>query len=106
MRSRAVAVVIAVALAAGQAAAQRPSNPLIELWRQNKVAFGVFVPNEAPPPQRPPQAGATGATGATGAAGAAGGDVAGRGRGQGPRPKPVYTEAGGQKLAANPLYDY
>ena len=30
----------------------------------------------------------------------------GPGGGSGNRPKPLYTKAGGEKLAANPLYDY
>jgi 2-keto-3-deoxy-L-rhamnonate aldolase RhmA len=66
--------------------AQRPSkhkNALFDLWAQGKPAFGVFVPNENP---------------------------AARGQGRSargaPRPKPVYSRAGGEKLAANPLYDY
>ena len=80
-------------------------NPLIDLWMQGKPAFGVFVPNENAPPPRPPGAGAPSA--AVPAAGApAGGAPAGGGRGQGERPKPLYTKAGGEKLAANPLYDF
>lgn len=79
------AVAGALALAPA-ASAQRHSNALIDLWMQGKPAFGVFVPNEAPGP-----AGGPGAPGA---------------RGAGQRPKPVYTEAGGEKLAGNPLYDY
>jgi 2-keto-3-deoxy-L-rhamnonate aldolase RhmA len=84
-------------------AAQRHSNALIDLWMQNKPAFGIFVPNEGPRPANPGAAPAAGA--ATGAprAGAAG---QGPGGGGGTRPKPVYTEAGGERLAANPLYDY
>ncbi len=92
MRNHVVlAGVVAGALAlAPMASAQRHSNALIDLWMQGKPAFGVFVPNEAAPPpgQRP---GAAGAPSARGAA---------------QRPKPVYTEAGGEKLAGNPLYDY
>jgi 2-keto-3-deoxy-L-rhamnonate aldolase RhmA len=92
MQIRVVAGVIAVAvMTATQVLAQRSSNPLIELWAQNKVAFGVFVPNEA-----------GGSLGATGATGAAVGQRGGRGLGV----KAVYTAAGGEKLAANPLYDY
>ena len=83
------AVAGALALAPA-ASAQRHSNALIDLWMQGKPAFGVFVPNEAPPAR----AGASGAQGAPGA------------RGAGQRPRPVYTEAGGEKLASNPLYDY
>ena len=68
------------------ASAQRHTNALIDLWMQGKPAFGVFVPNEAAPPPRP--------EGAPGA------------RPAGQRPTPVYTQAGGEKLAANALYDY
>ena len=68
---------------------------VIPLWSQGKVAFGVYAPNEnAPPP------GAGGAGGAGRAGGAGGGAPAT------PRPKPLYTVAGGEKLAMNPLYDY
>lgn len=81
---RRVALIAAVAvLTVAPAAAQQSSNPLVTLWSQGKPAFGVFVPNEAPRPAAPR------------------GDGAPR-----ERPKPVYTEAGGEKLAANPLYDY
>jgi 2-keto-3-deoxy-L-rhamnonate aldolase RhmA len=56
--------------------------PIIDLWSQGKPAFGVFVPNESPR----------------------------RGRGQ-PAEQPAtatppYSVAGGEQLAANPLYDY
>jgi 2-keto-3-deoxy-L-rhamnonate aldolase RhmA len=51
-------------------------NAIIDLWAQDKPAFGVYAPNENPGP-----------------------------RGQGPRPA-VYTREGGEKLAMNPLYDY
>jgi 2-keto-3-deoxy-L-rhamnonate aldolase RhmA len=63
-------------------AQKKHENAVLDLWMAGKPAFGVFVPNEA-----------------------AGG---GRGRGEpgAPRPKPLYTKAGGEKLAANPLYDY
>jgi 2-keto-3-deoxy-L-rhamnonate aldolase RhmA len=58
-------------------------NAVLDLWAAGKPAFGVFVPNENP---------------------------FARGQGTGepgvPRAKPVYTKAGGEKLAANPLYDY
>ncbi|HUE88844.1 MAG TPA: hypothetical protein VMO26_22430 [Vicinamibacterales bacterium] len=96
MRTHVVlAGMVAGALAlAPAAAAQRHSNALIDLWMQGKPAFGVFVPNEAAAPPRPSGTGGTGAAGAPGA------------RGAGQRAKPVYTQAGGEKLAANPLYDY
>jgi 2-keto-3-deoxy-L-rhamnonate aldolase RhmA len=49
---------------------------LFDLWGRGKTAFGIYAPNENPGP-----------------------------RGQGPR-RAVYTKAGGEKLAANPLYDF
>ena len=52
------------------------THGLVELWAQGKPAFGVYAPNENPGP-----------------------------RGQPPQPA-VYTRAGGEKLALNPLYDY
>ena len=57
-------------------------NVMIDLWEQNEIAFGVYAPNEAPPPP----------------------EGARRGRGQ--RPPAVYTVAGGEALASNPLYDF
>ena len=57
-------------------------NVMIDLWEQDAIAFGVYVPNEAPPPP----------------------DGARRGRGQ--RPPAVYTVEGGETLAQNPLYDF
>lgn len=80
---RRVALIAAVAaFIVAPAAAQQSSNPLVTLWSQGKPAFGVFVPNEAPRPAGPPSGGPR------------------------ERPKPVYSEAGGAKLAANALYDY
>jgi hypothetical protein len=81
------------------ATAQQSGNPLVELWSQGKPAFGVFVPNERAP-------GAQGASGAPGAPGAPGVAAAAGAAAARQRPKPVYTAAGGAKLAANPLYDY
>lgn len=53
-------------------------NLVIDLWMQGKPAFGVYAPNENPAP-----------------------------RVQGTPPPPaIYTKAGGEKLALNPLYDY
>ena len=111
MRTRIVLAGIAVAAFsfAPAASAQRHSNALIDLWMQARPAFGVFVPNEAAPPpgRRPGAPGAPGAQGAPGTGGAPGAGAPGAGaRGAGQRPKPVYTAAGGEKLAANPLYDY
>jgi hypothetical protein len=90
-----VFIAAAAALVAVPVSAQRSSNVLIDLWSQGKPAFGVFVPNEA---QRPGGPGAP-----AGGAGGAGAAASGAPR---ERPKPVYTEGGGEKLAANPLYDY
>ena len=59
-------------------------NAMIDLWERNEIAFGILVPNEAPPP--PPGEG--------------------RGRGRGPRPPAVYTAQGGEALARSPLYDF
>ena len=73
-----------IGLAAGPAAQRKHQNEIIDLWMAGKTAFGVFVPNEA---ARPDPRGARPEPGA-------------------PRPKPVYTTTGGQKLGANPLYDY
>lgn len=69
---------IAVVCAASVASAQTPASATqaVELWRQGKAAFGVYAPNENPAP-----------------------------RGSGPRPA-VYTREGGEKLAANALYDF
>ncbi|MCC7124418.1 MAG: host specificity protein [Acidobacteria bacterium] len=53
-------------------------HALVDLWSQGKAAFGVFAPNENP--QRFE-------------------------RGQ-PPPKAIYTAAGAEKLAANPLLDF
>ena len=78
------------------AAQGKHQNSVIDLWIQGKAAFGVFVPNENAPPPRPVTLPAPTAPGAPG----------GPGRPQGERPKPLYTKAGGEKLAANPLYDY
>ncbi len=53
------------------APATAQQSAAIDLWNQNKVAFGIFVPGEDPA-ARPP----------------------------------VYTQAVGEKLAGNPLYDF
>jgi 2-keto-3-deoxy-L-rhamnonate aldolase RhmA len=71
-----------------QRAAAKHENAVLDLWMAGKPAFGVFVPNENAPP--PGQGRGRGAEGGRGTA----------------RPKPLYTKAGGEKLAANPLYDY
>lgn len=63
----------------GQVAAQaKHQNAVIDLWMQGKPVFGVYAPNENPAPRVPGS----------------------------PPPKALYTKEGGEKLAANPLYDY
>lgn len=82
-----LALGLAVIMGASVLAVQPPAKhqtAVIDIWMEGKTAFGVFVPNESPPPPRPP--------GETGA--------------KPPTPKPVYTRAGGERLAANPLYDF
>src|SRR5437868_4223943 len=58
-------------------------NGVLDLWAAGTPAFGVFVPDESSPPR-------------------------GKGRDEpgAPHPTPVYTRAGGERLAANPLYDF
>jgi citrate lyase beta subunit len=90
MRHVSVSVGLALLLGLSHPTAQsRHPVVAIDLWMQGKAAFGVFVPNENAPPPRPP-----GMPRPEGPGGA------------GTRPKPLYTTAGGQKLAANPLYDF
>ena len=76
-------LVMTAGLASGVAMAQAPgagaASPrpgVIDLWTAGKTAFGVFVPDENPAP---------------------------RGPNRGPA---VYTVAGGQALARNPLIDF
>jgi 2-keto-3-deoxy-L-rhamnonate aldolase RhmA len=59
-----------------QPSGSAPRPDIFDLWSRAKPAFGIYAPNENPGP-----------------------------RGEGPR-KAVYTRAGGEKLAANPLYDF
>ena len=79
--------VCTLTVAAAPLSAQRGSaahaNAVIDLWAAGKPAFGIYVPSDNPPAR-------------------------GQGRGEpgAPRPKPVYSKAGGEKLAANPLYDF
>lgn len=70
------AVVAPGAAHAQGAAAAGPRPAVIDLWTAGKTAFGVFVPDENPAP---------------------------RGPNRGPA---VYTVAGGQTLAKNPLIDF
>ncbi len=89
MAMRTLAIALAFTLVPVLHAQKKHDNAVLDLWMAGKPAFGVFVPNEAA------------------VAGRAGGACrAGRGEPGAPRPKPVYTKAGGEKLAANPLYDY
>lgn len=64
---------------------------VLDLWKQGKVAFGVYAPNENAPAR--PSGGGPGGAGAP----------AGQ---RPPQPPPLYTAGGGEKLAMNPLYDY
>jgi len=83
---RSTMVLLALVFGAAQVAlAQQPhQNVVIDLWARGKPAFGVYAPNERPGPR--------------------GEDGSGR-RGQPPQPA-VYTRAGGETLAMNPLYDF
>jgi hypothetical protein len=76
---------LAAAAAVREGAAQQ-RTAMIELWTQNKPAFGVYVPA------------AGGGGGGGGRGGAAGGAAAPAG--------PRYTRETGETLASNPLYDY
>ena len=76
---RIVMLLAAIYAAAAQPAAQAHQHAVLDLWAQNKAAFGVYAPNENPGPRGQ--------------------------RGQ-PPPPAVYTREGGEKLAMNPLYDF
>ncbi|MGE0816459.1 MAG: aldolase/citrate lyase family protein [Vicinamibacterales bacterium] len=77
MRLGVAAVAVWMAMGAAPALAQAPARPaVLDLWADGKAAFGVFVPDENPAP---------------------------RGPDRGPA---VYTVAGGQALAKNPLIDF
>ncbi|MEZ5290066.1 MAG: aldolase/citrate lyase family protein [Vicinamibacterales bacterium] len=72
-----VAAAVWLAMGAAPALAQAPARPaVLDLWASGTAAFGVFVPDENPAP---------------------------RGPDRGPA---VYTVAGGQALAKNPLIDF
>jgi 2-keto-3-deoxy-L-rhamnonate aldolase RhmA len=86
----AIACALGLSAVNAQRDAARHENAILDLWMAAKPAFGVFVPNEAGGAGRASGAGRAGRSADPGA----------------PRPKPVYTKAGGEKLAANPLYDY
>lgn len=64
---------------AGAVADVSERTTLIDLWSRGVPAFGIFVPSEGEPGARGPD---------------------------GERLPPVYTSAGGQRLAANQLLDY
>jgi 2-keto-3-deoxy-L-rhamnonate aldolase RhmA len=68
--------------AQGPALAQRPRAVAIDLWSRGQPAFGIYVPNENP-----------------GRRGRADEPVQ-------PPAGPPYSAAGGERLAANPLYDF
>lgn len=70
-------VMVGLVLASAPPSAQE-RHAVLGLWEKGKPAFGVFVPNENPERFV---------------------------RGQ-PPPKAIYTKAGAEKLAANPLYDF
>lgn len=73
----AAGVLMLSALRTPPGAQPRHSNSLIDLWMQGKPAFGVMVPRA----------------------------TQGR-RGEPPPPGPAYTRDIGERLAANPLYDF
>ncbi len=75
------AVPAALLTLVGASPALAQTSVAIDLWKQGKVAFGIFVPNEDPTP-RP------------------------SGPPRGERRPAVYTREGGEKLARNPLYDF
>ena len=91
IRTSVAAVFVTMSLASAAQAQAKHTNAVIDLWMQGKAVFGVYVPNENPTPRGP-----------GGPGGAAGAPAAPRP----PMPPPVYTVAGGEKLAMNPLYDY
>jgi hypothetical protein len=74
------AVACVAALGCQAAGSAGHENVVLDLWEQNRTAFGVYVPNEQPLTQEE--------------------------RRNGVRRAPVYTTAGGKALAQNPLYDF
>lgn len=81
----ALAAALVAAAASGASVARAAGGqgggalPLLDVWAQGKTAFGVFVPSESAGPPLAPGA---------------------------PRPAPRYTREIGERLAANPLYDF
>ncbi|MEO8681910.1 MAG: aldolase/citrate lyase family protein [Vicinamibacterales bacterium] len=88
IRLVALALALSVASAPAAWAQAKHTNTVIDLWMQGKAVFGIYAPNEAATPRGP------------GGPGAPGGGV------RPPATPPVYTVAGGEKLAMNPLYDF
>ena len=76
MRQRLGTIVAVMGLVTATAASAQTRPATFDLWAAGKATFGVFVPDENPAP---------------------------RGPNRGPA---VYTKAGGEKLAANPLIDF
>ena len=76
MRQRLGTIVAVMGLVTATAAPAQTRPATLDLWAAGKATFGVFVPDENPAP---------------------------RGPNRGPS---VYTKAGGEKLAANPLIDF
>ena len=76
MRQRLGTIVAVMGLVTATAAPAQTRPATLDLWAAGKATFGVFVPDENPAP---------------------------RGPNRGPA---VYTKAGGEKLAANPLIDF
>ena len=76
MRQRLGTIVAVMGLVTATAASAQTRPATLDLWAAGKATFGVFVPDENPAP---------------------------RGPNRGPA---VYTKAGGEKLAANPLIDF
>lgn len=81
---RVVAILAGVCLwiPQGPVQAQGPRAVALDLWSRGQPAFGIYVPNENP---------------------------GRRGRGDQPAQPPAgppYSTAGGERLAANPLYDF
>lgn len=76
-----VSAALAAAMMMMPAAALAQPASAIELWKQGKPAFGVYAPNENAASRGP-------------------------GGGRGEQRPALYTREGGERLAANPLYDY
>ena len=86
MRPFVVALALAVSSTSPAQAQAAHTNKVIDLWVQGKAAFGVYAPNENAMPR--------GAAAPSGAGGVR------------PPMPPLYTVAGAETLAMNPLYDF